>query len=214
MAINPNTSLPNRNSLYLACSGGGKSQALLQNRDIPPKGARVLLWDIDHDHRATRFESMAEYKRALIAALKSGKGFRLAYSGADTVENFETFCSMVWAALDGRFLTHTIIEELADVSPSPSKATPQFGRLLRKGRKFGARLHITSQRGTEIAKTCYTQCPIKYIGQQEGADVARMAREAGVGPEQIRNLNALEFYRKEAGPEPGKLIKLKYRKPR
>lgn len=213
MAIKPDTSRANKNTLYLACSGGGKSQALFQNKEVPYRGARVLLWDIDHDHRCHRYETLAEFKRAVIAGVKSGRGFRIGYSGADTVENFERFCAIVWAALDGRRVTYIVIEELADVSPSAAKATPEFGRLLRKGRKFGAQLHITSQRGTEIAKTCYTQCKIKFVGQQEGEDVPRMAKVAGVSPEQIQALGELHFYKKEAGPEPGRLIKLKYKSP-
>ena len=213
MAINPNTSHANENTLYLACSGGGKSQALMQNKSIPYRAARVLLWDIDEDHRAHRFETMAEFHRAVIAGVRSGRGFRLAFSGHDSVENFETFCRIVWAALDGKKKTFVIIEELADVSPSVAKATPEFGRLLRKGRKFGARLHITSQRGAEIPKTAYTQCPIKYIGQQEGGDVDRMARIAGVSSGEVSALKPLEFWKKPPGAEPAKKIKIRYRKP-
>jgi len=211
MAVNPDTRHSNENTLYLACSGGGKSQAVRQNRAIPYRGARVLLWDIDEDHRAHRFDNLDHYRRAVIAGIRSGQGFRLAYTGPDTVEAFELWCRIAWAALDGRTKTFCIIEELADVSPSVAKATPEFGRLLRKGRKFGAKLHITSQRGAEIPKTAYTQCPIKWIGQQEGADVAKMAAIAGVGPEQISALKPLQFYRKEAGPEPGRLVRLKYK---
>ncbi len=73
MAKNPNTSLYNVNTLYLACSGGGKSQALKQNKTIPRQGVRVLLWDIDHDHAANRFENMPEYIRAVKSAIKSGQ---------------------------------------------------------------------------------------------------------------------------------------------
>lgn len=211
MAINPNTAHRNENTLYLACSGGGKSQALKQNKAIPSKGARVLLWDIDHDHKASRYESMSSFKAAIISGLKSGRGFRIAFSGMDTVENFELFCRICWAVLDGKKPTHIIIEELADVSPSVSKATPEFGRLLRKGRKFGAKLHVTSQRGTEIPKTAYTQCPVKWVGQQEAGDVQRMAKIAGVHADEIMALIPLSFLVKNPGPEPATLKKLKYK---
>lgn len=213
MAINPNTGHSNNNTLYLACSGGGKSQALMQNKNIPTRAARVLLWDIDHDHKAHRFESMKEFHRAVIAGVRSGQGFRIAYSGADTLENFETFNRIAWAALDGNKKTFVIIEELADVSPSIGKALPEFGRLLRKGRKFGAELHLTTQRGAEIPKTAYTQCLTKYIGQQQGRDVKTMAEVAGVSPAQITALRALEFYRNDSGPEPGALVRFRYKKP-
>lgn len=213
MAQNPNTSLPNNNHLYLACSGGGKSQALSQNKSIPYRNARVLLWDIDHDHRATRFEDMRLFYRAVISAIKSGRGFRLAYSGNDSVTNFELFCQIAWASLNGNKKTYVIIEELADVCITVGKASPEFGRLLRKGRKFGAELHITTQRGAEIPKTAYTQCPVKIVGQQEGADIEKMAKVAGVSIRDISALNPLQFYVKKAGAEPGQLLKLKYKKP-
>jgi hypothetical protein len=213
MAVNPDTGHSNLNTLYLACSGGGKSQALMQNPAIPKTGARVLLWDIDHDHAAYRFESMQRYRNAVIGGLKSGKGFRIAYSGADTVEAFEMFCRIAWACLDGQRKTWVIIEELADVTPSIGKASPEFGRLLRKGRKFGAELHITTQRGAEIPKTAYTQCPIKFVGQQEGGDIEKMARIAGVRPGQVQDLGKLEFWKKQAGPEPAVRVKYRYKKP-
>jgi hypothetical protein len=211
VAVNPNTSHPNKNTLYLACSGGGKSEALRQNTEIPKRGARVLLWDIDHDHNANRYETMQEFKRAVIAGVRSGRGFRIAYSGSDIVEAFEKFCEITWAILDGNLITFIVIEELADVSPSVSKATPQFGRLLRKCRKFGGRIHATSQRGAEIPKTAYTQCPIKWIGQQEGEDVGRMAKIAGRSSEEITALLPLSYFVKVSGPEPGQLITIKYK---
>jgi hypothetical protein len=211
MAINPRTDLENRNHLYLACSGGGKSQALRQNPDIPGRGARVLLWDIDHDHQGQHFEEIRDFLKAVRAGIRSGRGFRIGYCGADTPENFEAFCAIVWAVLDGTQATHVIIEELADAAPSTGKALPNFGRLLRKGRKFNARLHVTSQRGAEIPKTAYTQCLYKYIGQQEGSDVKRMADIAGVSPGEIKQLNPLEFFLKSPGPEPGRKIKLKFK---
>lgn len=211
MATNPNTALPNKNTLYLACSGGGKSQALKQNPELPKSKARVVMWDIDHDHKGQHYETIEQFRRALITALRSGRGFRIAFSGSDTVENFETWCLMVWAILDGKKLTYVIIEELADVSPSVSKATPNFGRLLRKGRKFGARIHATSQRSTEIPKTAFTQCPVKWVGQQEADDVRRMAKIASVTPEQITDLQPLTYYLKQPGPGVGVLKKLKYK---
>ncbi len=212
MAINQNPSLNNENTLYLACSGGGKSQALKQNKQIPASKVRVLLWDPDNDHKSTRFECIEEYRKAVISGIKSGKGFRIAYSGSVTVDAFEQWCRIAWAVLDGRKMTYCIIEELADVSPSSAKATPAFGELLRRGRKYGARLHIVSQRGAEISKTVYTQCPIKFIGQQEGNDIKNMAIHAGVSPENIKVLRPLQFYRKVSGPDGGQLVTFKYKK--
>lgn len=211
MAINPNPGHPNKNTLYLACSGGGKSQALKQNIAIPKKTVRHLLWDIDHDHKASRYESMKQFKAAVIAGIKSGRGFRIAFSGDDTVDNFEMFCAIAWAILDGKKTTFITIEELADVTATAGKASPHFGRLLRKGRKFGMQLHATSQRGAEISKTVFTQCPIKYIGIQEGGDIKSMAAVTGVSVPEISGLNPLEFFKKTPGAGNSELIKIRYR---
>lgn len=207
---NPDTSLPNRNTLYLSCSGGGKSQAVFQNKDLPKRGVRCLLWDPDEDHPARRFYSLPKLKTALAGELKRGRGFRLAYSGGADVKTFELWCQMVNSILDGGKLTYLIIEELASVTESVGRASPHFGRLLNRGRKYGAIIHGTTQRGTEISKTAYIQCPTKYVGIQEGADVDRMAKICALTAEQIKSLKPLEYWVKKAGAEPDKL-KLQYK---
>ncbi len=212
MAINPNTKHENNHCMVSACTGGGKSQLIGQQ--LIPKGAghRVLLWDPDEDYKATRFFDRAKYARAVAAALKSGRGFRLAYSGNPTVDNFRWWCSVVWAALDGSKTTHIIIEELADVSPSAGKALPEFGEVLRKGRKYGARLVMATQRGAEIPKTAWRGVRHRYIGQQEMADRQQLAKEAGISAEAIAALQPLQFWHKQSGAaDPTKVI-IKYRK--
>lgn len=213
VAINPDTSHRNENTLYLACTGGGKSQALLNNKNIPKKGARVLLWDIDEDHKATRFETMPLFLKAVVKGIRSGKGFRLAYCGNDSLDNFEKFCEIAFSVLDGNKNTYIIIEEQADVSPTTTKATYWFGKLLRKGRKFGAKIHVTSQRGAEISKTAYTQCMTKYVGQQQGSDILKMAIVANVSANQIKELKPLEFWRTSSNAGESVKIKIKYKKP-
>lgn len=212
MAINPDPSHSNRHALAAGCSGSGKSQVMAQKLLPKGYGHRVLIWDPDEDHRATRFSDRAAYTRAVRQALASGKGFRLAWCGRVDLPTFEWWCRVVWAALDGRHITYVGVEELADVSPSAGKAQPAFGELLRKGRKYGARLCLATQRGTEVSKTAWTQVAEKWIGQQEGDDMRRMAREADVPESELRALDALEFYRKPAGAAPAEKVRLKYRK--
>jgi|TARA_B110000503_G_C7089937_1_gene388943 hypothetical protein len=207
MAINPNTKHENRHAIYIGCSGSGKTQALKQNTYLK-KSKRVLLWDIDQDHQAVRFESRAAYARAVASALKSGKGFRVAYSGADAVANFEWFCRLAWAALDGAKETVVVVEELADVSPSVAKATPEFGRILRKSRKFGGILLMTSQRGQEIPKTAYNQVSVTYVGQQKGGDIAKVAKDMGLSLDAVAGLQKLNFWVVRQGAEAPKRLKI------
>lgn len=211
MAKNPNTALSNRHAIYIGCTGSGKTQALKQN-PILKKAKRVLYWDIDHDHTAHRFESRADFARALASALRSNKGFKLAYSGADTVGNFEWFNRLAWAALDGNKDTVLVCEELADVSPSPAKATAEFGKGLRKGRKYGAVYLLTTQRATEVPKTAYNQMATIYVGQQKAGDIARVAKELGLSDTALRALQKLEFYVVTQGVDAPKKIKITPRK--
>lgn len=215
MAINPDTSLDNRHTLYLACSGGGKSQAVYQNAQLPKRGVWHVLYDPDEDHPARRFYSIDAFKAGVIAAVKEvrrrGGGFRVAYCGDADLSSFEAWCAIVWDILDGRRLTYITIEELAAVSETAGKASPNFGRLLNRSRKYGGVINATTQRGTEISKTAYVQCGTKLVGIQEGADVERMAKLCALWPDQIKQLKPLEYWVKRAGHDP-ELLKLQYKK--
>lgn len=193
MAVKPRPSLPNKNTLYLARSGGGKSQALKQNREIPKSGVRVILWDKSHDHKAQHYDNKRAFIRALLSGLESGKGFRIAFSGGVGVEDFEWWCKAVWVALDGHNITYVIVEELSEVCLSVAKASPEAARLLNQGRKYGMRFHGTSQKPQEISKTYYDQCPYKYIGPQIGANVKKFAKEIGESDSRVAGLYDLEF---------------------
>lgn len=215
MAVRQNPSLPNRHTGYIACSGYGKSQALKQNADIPRSGVRVLLWDPDEDHKATRFVDRHKFLRAVIAGMKSGKGFRIAWSGRVDVDTFEWFCQVVWQCLDGERLLYCIVEELADVQPSTAKATDNFGQLCRRGRKYGLQLHWASQRSEEISKTVTSQTGNFYIGYPNDScppsrvdELARLAKCPN-GKKDLYALQPLQFWCKKGTQS--KLITLKYK---
>lgn len=214
MAINENTAHPNRNTLYIARSGGGKSQALGQNTEIPKSKARVILWDPNCDHRASRFDDRAQFALAVLAGINSGKGFRIAYSGTPDPDTFEWWCKVVWLALDGKHFTYAIAEELSAVCMNAGKAGPEAARLLNQGRKYGLRFHGTTQKPQEIYKTFYDQCEVFVIGQQRGGAVDKFAKDLGIAREAIQGLQPLQFWvvdPKMNGGEPTKVI-LKYKK--
>lgn len=213
MAVNQDTRHANEHAIYIGCSGSGKTQALKQNVGL--RTARhVLYWDIDEDHEATRFTSRGDFGRAVAQAVQSGKPYKLAFSGLDTESNFEWFCRLAWVALDGKREIYVVIEELADVSPSVAKATPEFGRLLRKGRKFGAKILMTSQRGQEIPKTAFNQVAYTYVGQQTGGDIAKVAKERGIPVNELSSLEKLNFFKVTNGAKAPEKIKITPRKSR
>ena len=213
MAINQNTKWSNRNTLYLGRSGSGKSQALKQNPEVPRSGARVLLWDLSHDHKAFHIDSKKTYVTAVREALGSGKPFRLAFSGGDgSVDDFEWWCSVVWAALDGNHKTHVLVEELSAVCHSVAKASPNAAKLLNQGRKYGMIFHGVAQKPQEISKTYYDQAEVFFIGQQRGVNIKKCAVLLGLKDEQITALESLQFWRldpKLNGGNP-EFVKLNY----
>lgn len=210
--VNPNPDLPPKHTIYIAKSGGGKSQALKQNPDIPKtKGTRVIGWDHAGDHAGIHFYGRKGFMKALEIAERGGKGFRLFYAGPKSVKEFEWFCEIVWAILDGNKLTHLIVEELSRVSPSAAKASPNAAELLNEGRKYGLIFHGTSQKPQEVAKTFFDQCDIKYIGMQRSKKMqTRMAEEIDLVAADIAALKELEFYRDDGTNKP-ELIRLKYK---
>lgn len=211
---NRNLKLPNRHTLYLATSGGGKSQALGQNPEIPKAGARVILWDHAGDHPGLHYRSRVRFLTALDAANRSGGGFRIAYAGERSPEAFEWFMNVCWRMLDGNKLTYVLAEELSAVCTSTAKASPNAARFLNESRKFGGIFHGTSQKPQEVSKTYYDQCGLKFIGQQKGLAMRkRMAMEIGVAPTDIAALEQLEFYRDDGSAKDPELIRLAFKEP-
>ncbi len=213
MAKNPNPKQPNEHTLYIGKSGSGKSQALKQNKAIPRRGVRCLLWDVSHDHEkgTTYYSSKNDYINALKRALKSGRGFRLGWDGDSSSETFEWWASVVWAVLDGTRATYVVIEELARVVETVGRAAPNLRKLYNEGRKYGARIHAVTQRPQEIPKTVYDQCECFWVGMQKGPNIKRFAELLDTSPDQVRALKPLEFYHlDESSGEAAKLKKLTY----
>ena len=195
MPSHPDPSLHNRHHLYLGDSGSGKSQAVKQNKGIPNSGARVLLWDPGLDHAGTRFTVCSEFAEAVIQSIRSGKGFRVAFTPKRrTVELHEWFCEFVLSVLDGRHSTYVIDEEISRSVNTVSKAPEWFAELMNEGRKYGLRYHGTTQFPQEIPKTIYRNCRVIWAGLQDLQAVTYVATSVGVTPEQISGLKPLEFY--------------------
>jgi hypothetical protein len=213
-ARNPNPSHPARHTLYLAATGGGKSQALKWNPEIPRKGARVVGWDHAGDHPGLHFYGRQSFIRALKHGIGRGGGFRIFYAGDKDPRAWEWWCEVVWAFLDGDHMTYAIGEELSAVCESTGKATPNAAVLLNEGRKYGLVFHGTSQKPQEVSKTYFDQCPIKFIGQQNSAAMCRrMSMESGATVAEIDALQPMQFFRSDGRKGGAELITVPYRAP-
>lgn len=197
MAKNPNHGLENRHVSVVAQSGGGKSQ-LMRNDIVPKQGQRVLLWDVDFDHKATRFDDWGKFMKALNSAHKSGKPFRIAWVGEDSPTVFARFCDAAWRILDGSKDTWIVLEEMADLNMKEDP--PEFLRkLLTRGRKYGAIVVVTTQRCQMVPKMLITQPKNRYYGQHEEQDAAYMERLTRIKAEEYEKLEPLTFFRRGGG---------------
>lgn len=207
---NKNTQLPNRHTLYVADSGGGKSQALMQNPEVPSQGVRTFLYDPNEDHPwCLRVEKISEFarlaKKSVEMSLKTGKGFRLAYCGNQSVVTHEAWCKVVCSLLDGRYSTYLLDEELASSVRRIDKADEEHLVLLNQARKFGGIYHATAQKSEEIPKTAFTQCKEKWVGAVDMTTAKKFATQMPVDPRLLVDQDDLNFHvysKRRLGREP------------
>lgn len=86
-----------------------------------------------------------------------------------------------------------IAEEIADVT-RVGKAPPQWGQVLRRGRKRGIKIFITTQRPAEADKTAFTQATMIRTGLLGNFnDQEAMRRNLDLPIDLIRKLAPLDF---------------------
>lgn len=204
MAINENVSLEQNHHLILATSGGGKSHLtkhLLKSED------KQLIWDPNRDHYAHHFPTHRTWYANALKAISSGASkYRLALKVENpTPEAFELWCKLVWTLLDGNDQKSVVVEEVADVVTSVGKAAPWWGRVIKQGRKYGARIYCTAQFAHEIDKTIVRNTRHKYVGNQgDDAEAAKYAMRmlgSGVTAQDVLSIPDYNFYYKKAAPD-------------
>lgn len=209
MAINENTNHKNKHTLYLARSGYGKTQTLKRRGGIPSSGARVVLWDNNKDHEAHRFSELGAFFRALMAANKSGRGFRIAYTGEAAPELFEDWAAGVWSILDGRKITHLLIEEYSDCCPSAGalslKNNKYHRRLWTQSRKYGGIISATSQRPQLISKDSLGNAGEIWASSMDNSAAKRVGAEIDRHFSELRDCKVGEFFHWQAGKDAQKI---------
>ena len=197
MARNPKHNRENKHCFVAAKTGGGKSQAM-RNLIIPRQGIRALFWDVDDDHYCTRYKDKGAFLRALKAADKTGKPFRIGWNGDDTLDTFVWFCEVAWAILDGNRETWVVCEEMADLDLG-QKMPGFFRKIMVRGRKYGAVVVTTTQRCQEVPKALITQPARRFIGLHEDQDARYLERAVGIKADAIEALKPLQFKLKANG---------------
>lgn len=210
MAVNKNPALEARHALLIGATGAGKSQAV--KNLVPRRGARVIAFDPDGDHGCHEFDTLPAFAKQLARADRSGKPYRLAYTGATKPGDLQKFCECVWAVLDGNKLTHVILEEAAQFTTGSGPAQEALGNLYLRARKYGGILYGIGQRAAEIPSTMRMNSAHKYIGVLEGMMDAKAASAmTDIPPETLLKTppGELRFWHRETGREP-EYIQFKY----
>ncbi len=181
----------------------GKSQTLKRKGGIPKRSSRVVFWDNNKDHDAHRFDKMSGFFDALDRANKSGKGFRIAYTGEASPDLFEDWAEGVWDILDGRKTTHLVVEEYSDCCTGPGllsiKKEKYHRRLWTQSRKYGGILLATSQRPQLISNDSIGNVGQIWAGSMDLPAAKRIGGEIGIDRKQIQALPAGHFFHWKGG---------------
>lgn len=186
-----NPRLKNENTVVIGFSGSGKTSWIRQKTaSINP--ARIVAWDPDEDYKLPRARTMAGFKKFL---QKAGYGpIRCALTVDPTPENFEEWARLVFCVAHCKAPMVVIAEEIADVTRI-GKASPNWGQLCRKGRKYGVRLFAVSQRPQECDKTVFTQSRFKWCGILGSEDDRKyMSKVIDVPLSELSELRELEYF--------------------
>lgn len=194
MAVKPDPSRPNRHRMHVGTSGSGKSSRIreLLRREKPP---RVIAFDPDEDFPLQRVSDPAAFARALSGAVRSGKRYGIALTCQPSPDSFAWFCRAAWAVANPDQPVVAIVDELAAVSRSPSKAPPAWHPLPARGRKYGLDLWIGTQRPQEVDKTIYSNVGCLWCGLlQTSRDRKLMAEQMDLTTADLQDLEPLEYY--------------------
>lgn len=201
MPVNSNQAHPPKHVVYIATTGGGKTTAV-KKLGLIPKGSQAVFFDPYQNYSGKKFQGQnvqtftefGAFARALVAARKHKRGFKLALVKDATMENLETFAAIVWSCGDGnKPLLHVAIEELGTIAETTGKLKGKAGELWRGGRQFGLVLHSMFQRTQEVPKTVISQSPYWWVGGLASmADAEYISKQKAYDVSQISALKTAQ----------------------
>ena len=161
----------------VACFGRRGVGKTTLARTIARHQARLVAWDYLSEYgplafRTSDTEALAEY-----LGWARGRKFAAARFIPDkgTVEEFESFCSVVYRSSD----MLVVVEEAAAVCQA-SYLPPAFGRIVRQGRHRGLGLLWCSQRLNEVSRTLTSLTDLwAGFSLSEPSDLQALAQRCG-----------------------------------
>lgn len=169
----------------------------------------MLLWDPNKDHPAHQVEKLSEFARVVERAEKSGRGFRIAYTGDPSPDAFEIFCQVYWEILDGNKITYAQVEEYSDCCRGPGLLSQvkdyAHRRCWTQSRKYGGIIQATSQRPQLISKDALGNAGILWASSMDLSAAKRVAAEMDISADELRNCRVGEFFYRNNGNDAEKI---------
>ncbi|MBO9490733.1 hypothetical protein J7384_10210 [Endozoicomonas sp. G2_1] len=168
-------------------SGTGKSSHI---KEKIAKAQRVIAFDPDDEYGELPGFTRVTSASQLVELLQAHKNTALKVAFvAEGVKAFEFWanCAFNWRNCVA------VAEEIADVT-TPSKAPPAWGRLIRRGRKYGILICAVTQRPAEADKTILCNAAvIRTCALGRDADRQAIAREINAHVSEIAGLKPLDW---------------------
>jgi hypothetical protein len=182
-----NTALKAEHMYFCGNSGTGKSSKIKEMMKTAP---RVIIFDPDDEYGELSGVIRTTNASELVSALRShkNKSLKIAFV-AEGVKAFEFWanCAFNWQNCVA------VAEEIADVTTA-SKAPPAWGRLIRRGRKYGIQICAVTQRPAEADKTILSNAAVIRTGALgRHADREAIAREMDCPVSEISKLVPLDY---------------------
>lgn len=197
-----NTALKAEHVYICGNSGTGKSSHI---KEKIANATRVIAFDPDDEYSELKGFVRVESGAELVALLQANKTtpLKIAFV-AEGVKSFEHWANCVFAWRN----CIAVAEEIADVT-TPAKAPPAWGRLIRRGRKYGILICAVTQRPAEADKTILCNAAIiRTCALGRDADRQAIAREIGASVNdlaQLKPLDWIEYKREDLSLTKGRL---------
>lgn len=182
------TTLENNHEYVIGSSGSGKSFYVKSQIE---KAGRLIVFDPDDEYSEVKGIQTAFTSKQLLALVKkSGSNGRLKVRYVANGKNhFDFICAVAFMWANCCF----VAEEIADVT-SPSKASENWGKVVRRGRKRGIKIFAVTQRPAEADKTIFTQVAKIRCGRLDGeGDQKRVANNMQCDVSLIAKLLPLDY---------------------
>lgn len=182
------TTLENLHEYVIGGSGSGKSFYVKSQIN---NAGRLLVFDPDDEYAEVKGITTVFSPKELLAVIKkSGTSGRVKVRYvANGKAQFDFICAVAFAWGNCAF----VAEEIADVT-STAKASENWGKVVRRGRKRGIKIYAVTQRPAEADKTIFTQVAKIRCGRLDGkGDKMRVAENMQCDVNLISNLLPLDF---------------------